>query len=151
MYSLRSNFMGAKMALFVGSKLLCLHRDDRPGLVWPDAWDFPGGGREEGETPVACILRETQEEFGLTVPASHIRWGRSYTNSIGRTVWFFVGWMPAQAEKDVRFGDEGQGWALLSVDDFAAHPKSVPQLSARLKEYQMGVVGECFTERPPAN
>lgn len=150
MNSTRTQFMGAKLALFVGSDLLCLHRDDRADIVWPGAWDFPGGGREGDETPVECAQRETEEEFGLIVPQSHIRWGRCYTNSIGRAVWFFVGWMPARAEQDVRFGDEGQGWALMSPAAYLSHPKAVPQLQARLRDYQNGIVSMGFKERPPA-
>ena len=57
--------MGAKLALFVGARLLVLHRDDRPGLLWPGFWDLPGGGREGAESPLDCALRETREEFGL--------------------------------------------------------------------------------------
>jgi 8-oxo-dGTP diphosphatase len=136
------DFMGAKIALFVGPALLVLHRDDRPGLLWPGHWDFPGGGREGAESPAGCALRETQEEFGLDVAPSAIRWGRAYTNSIGRTVWFFVAALPAAAKARVRFGDEGQGWALMRPEVYAAHPRAVPQLRARLSDYRRGVLPE---------
>jgi 8-oxo-dGTP pyrophosphatase MutT (NUDIX family) len=33
---------------------------------------FPGGAREEGEDPVACALRETEEEIGVGAPAVEI-------------------------------------------------------------------------------
>ena len=32
-----------------------------------DWWLVPGGGMEEGETPEACCVRETEEETGLIV------------------------------------------------------------------------------------
>lgn len=136
---LHRDFMGAKMALFVGGALLVLQRDDRPGLLWPGYWDLPGGGREGRETPVETILRETHEEFGLRVPVAQIRWARAATNSIGRTVWFFVGHLPSSAEEQVRFGEEGQGWALMSPEVYRAHPKAVPQFQQRLGDYLRGV------------
>lgn len=143
--NMQDDFMGAKIALFVGDRLLCLHRDDDPKITWPGAWDLPGGGREPGETPLDCVRRETEEEFSLQVPAAQIRWGRRYINSIGRTVWYFAGWMPPASERDIRLGDEGQGWALMTPADFLAHPKAVPQLQARLIDFQNGVAREAFS------
>jgi len=143
--NMRDDFMGAKIALFIGDRVLCLHRDDDPNITWPGAWDLPGGGREADETPLDCIWRETHEEFNLHVPEAQIRWGRRYVNSIGRTVWYFAGWMPAAFEQDIRLGDEGQGWALMTPTEYCAHPKAVPQLQARLRDYQNGVAGEAFS------
>lgn len=142
------DFMGAKLALFLGQRLLVLQRDDRPGLLWPGFWDLPGGGREAEETPLACVLRETREEFGLVVPPAQIRWGRAYTNSVGRTVWFFAGSMPAEAKGSVRLGTEGQGWDTFTPHEFMAHPNAVPQFKRRLKDYLVGVVSHPIRKTP---
>ena len=45
------SFIGAKLALFIGADLLTILRDDRPDIPFPGHWDFPGGGREGGESP----------------------------------------------------------------------------------------------------
>lgn len=139
------NFMGAKLALFIGSRLLLLHRDETPGLLWPGHMDLPGGGREGDETALQCAQRETCEEFSLSVPVSHIRWGRAYTNSVGRAVWFFVGTLPETAEQRIVLGDEGQGWRLFSTDKFLSHERVVPQFKPRLRDYLNGVPSEHFT------
>ena len=145
------SFIGAKLALLVGNRILCLHRDDKPGLLWPGYWDLPGGGREGTESPLQTALRETQEEFTLTVPVSHIRWGRAYTASVGIASWFFVGWMPASIKPKIVLGDEGQGWDLMTVAQFLDHEKAVPQFKTRLQDYLAGCKSEPFSERPPAN
>ncbi|HEV2796216.1 MAG TPA: NUDIX hydrolase [Nocardioides sp.] len=40
---------------------------DEHAPVWADMWCFPGGGLEEGETPVAGAVRELAEETGVAL------------------------------------------------------------------------------------
>lgn len=71
-----SGFVGAKAALFYGDCVLTLQRDDIAGLAWAGHWDLPVGGREEGETPEACVLREIAEEVSLSLPAGRLVYRR---------------------------------------------------------------------------
>lgn len=133
------DFMGAKLALFVGPSLVTIQRDDAPGLLWPGYWDMPGGGREGRETPLDCALRETFEELNLIVPPSHVTWARAYTNSIGRAVWFMAAWMPEHAADTIKLGDEGQRFARMTVQDYMQHDKAIGQFKSRLGDYMAGV------------
>lgn len=128
----QNDFAGAKLALYLGGELAVILRDDVPGLEYPGYWDLPGGGRENDETPVACALRECREELGLCVPLKRIVWARPFSESEG-TKWFFVAEMPAAAVDDIRFGDEGQRWALMGDREYLGHPKAIPAFQERLK------------------
>lgn len=82
-------FAGAKLAILLTGKVLVIQRDARDDIPYPGSWDFPGGGREGDETPLACALRETREELGLQIAPERLAWGRCYGAGGART-WFFV-------------------------------------------------------------
>lgn len=129
------DFLGAKCALFVGAALVVLRRDDRPGLLWPGALDLPGGGRDPGEmVPEGTVLREISEEVGLILPRSVLSYARRYTKPEGR-VWFFAAHLEAGRERDIVFGDEGQGWSLMTPEQFLAAEDAVPVLQERVGHY----------------
>ena len=127
-------FDGAKLALYLGEKLAVILRDDTPGLPFADHWDLPGGGREGAETPLACALRECREELGIVVPEDAVIWQGSFDEA-GRIKWFFVARLPAEAEHQIVFGDEGQRWRLMTQDEFLTHPRAVPAFQDRLRVY----------------
>ncbi|MEL6617766.1 MAG: NUDIX hydrolase [Pseudomonadota bacterium] len=131
--------IGAKLALFVGDRLATLQRDDKPGLLWRNHWDLPGGGLEPGETPLQCALRETHEELSLRIAPDLVRWGRDYGSSSGDISWFFAAHVPASVAQQIVLGDEGQGWRLMGVRDFLDHDLVVPQFKPRLRDYLAGV------------
>jgi len=136
------DFLGAKCAVFIGPKLVVLRRDDRPGLVWRNALEFPGGGRDAHEmAPEVTVLREIREEIGLTLDASVLCYAKRYTKPEGH-VWFFVAHLPVGAERDIVFGNEGQGWQLMSPEAFLSAPDAVPVLQARLRNYVSEVLGQ---------
>lgn len=140
--------IGAKLALFVGDRLATLLRDDKPGLLWANHWDLPGGGHEDGETPLQCVLRETQEELTLTLDPAVVQWGRDYGASSGDISWFFAAHVPADMASRIQLGDEGQAWDLMDVQTFLDHDRVVPQFKPRLRDYLAGVQSAVI-ERPP--
>ncbi len=128
------DFVGAKAALFCGSLVLTCQRDDLPGLRWAGLWDLPGGGREADEGPEDCFLRELHEEFGLRLSANRLIWRRVLPSILdaARPSVFFAGHVTPAEVQQVRFGDEGQGWALMPVNDFRTHTAAVPEMQRRM-------------------
>lgn len=132
-----SEFAGAKVALFLGDQLLVIRRDNRPDIPWPDHLDLPGGGRDPGETPEQCVVRETREEVGLTILADQLMLVRAYERPLGLMV-FFAAHLPAAAVEQVVLGDEGQGWMLMAPEVFAAHDEAVPHFREQVLTYLAG-------------
>lgn len=50
---------------FKNDKILIAHRNSSGQMC--NRWEFPGGKVEEGETDSQAIIREMNEEFGITV------------------------------------------------------------------------------------
>lgn len=127
-------FDGAKVVLMRGRHLLAYRRDPFPHLPFPGHWDLPGGGREGGESPEACILREAEEEFGLRLAPARLVWHRVYPGRLGLPAHFFAGPIAAEEIAAIRFGDEGQEWRMMPVADFLAHPLAVPHFRLRIAD-----------------
>jgi 8-oxo-dGTP diphosphatase len=103
-------------------------------------WDLPGGGREEGESPELCVLREAREELSLQLTVEDLSWKRRYgPERQGMPVtWFFVAEMPDLNDGALRLGEEGQAWRLIDVERFLRMDNAVPHLKTRLAEYLAG-------------
>ncbi|GGL81341.1 NUDIX hydrolase [Wenxinia marina] len=136
----RAAFDGAKVALFVGERLVIMRRDDRPDIDYPGLLDFPGGGREGDETPLETVVRETREEVGLRLTEADMVWRRDFVSvsAPGWTVWFYVARLSASAEADIVLGDEGQGWELMTPHSFLSRSDAVPSLQHRLAVWLNG-------------
>lgn len=130
-------FTGAKIALLLDQHILAYRRDDKPGIPHPGQWDLPGGGREGNETPFQCVQREVHEEFGIHIAAAAVRWTRRYPplRTGGLPAYFMGGRLSPDAHAAIRFGDEGQEWTLMPVDEFLSRSDAVAHLQQRLADF----------------
>ncbi|SDH86560.1 NUDIX domain-containing protein [Alloyangia pacifica] len=124
------NFRGAKIILFLGDDLLILRRDHTEGIPWPGYLDFPGGAREPGETGMECALRETIEEVGLDLGPEALSWELFYDG-----LWYFAAHLPASRVDDVVWGGEGEGWMMMSPEEFIAREDAIPHFRSVLRDY----------------
>jgi 8-oxo-dGTP diphosphatase len=137
------DFNGAKVALFIGDKLITTLRDDKPDIPFPNMWDFPGGGREGDETPFETMARETLEEVSLIVPEAAVIWRKRYmwASTAKEPSWFFVARLPQAMEAQIVLGDEGQAWKLVTPEAFLAMPDTIPNMTSRFQDW-MSATGD---------
>ena len=132
-----SDFTGCKIALFCGDKLLTILRDDKENIPWPNMWELPGGGREGDESPFECAAREVFEELGIRLTKDCLLWRKVYPSVLfeGKESVFLVGKLAQEQFDKIVFGDEGQSYKLMSIDEFLDSDKVVPQLQDRVRDY----------------
>lgn len=132
-----SDFTGSKIALICGDKVLTILRDDKDDIPCPNMWELPGGGREGDESPFECVAREVYEELGIHLNEDCLLWGKIYPSVIfeGKQSVFMVGQLRQEQFDNITFGDEGQGYQLMNVEEFLSSSQVVPQLQERLKDY----------------
>ena len=132
-----TDFTGSKIALFCGDKLLTILRDDKPTIPWLNMWELPGGGREGDENPFECAAREVHEELGIHLIEDCLLWSKVYPSMLfeGRQSVFMVGQLSQEQFDNITFGDEGQTYKLMSIEEFLNSKQAVPQLQGRLRDY----------------
>jgi 8-oxo-dGTP diphosphatase len=131
------SFSGAKIALIHEDRLIAYKRDDKPGIPFPGLWDLPGGGREGDESPIECALRELEEEFSIRIEPKRIYWSREYPGlkPEGSVTYLFVATVTKAEIDAIRFGQEGERWAMMRIDAFIERPDAVVHLQKRLRDY----------------
>ena len=131
------DFTGVKAALLVEQSILVILRDNKPAIPWPNMWELTGGGREGLETPLECLRREVCEELGLILEEKSIIWSRIYPSMLDkdRSAVFVVAQISQKQYQEIDFGDEGQEFKLMPIEDFIKAEGIIPQLQERFKDY----------------
>ncbi len=119
---------GAKAFIIYDKKLLWILRDNNPNISFPNTWNLPGGGIEEGESGIEAIRRELQEEINV-VPENLLHLGEQ-TYEDGSVVLRYLARLTSNEYKNMKLGDEGQKLDFFSVDEI-----DKLNLAGYLKEY----------------
>ena len=132
-----TDFQGCKIALICGDKVLTILRDDKDDIPCPNMWELPGGGREGDESPFECAAREVYEELGIHLNEDCLLWSKVYPSMLfaDKQSVFLVGQLTQNQFDNITFGDEGQGYKLMNVEEFLGSDKVVPQLQDRVRDY----------------
>lgn len=131
------DFTGCKIALICDGRILTILRDDKPTIPWPNLWELPGGGREGDESPFECVAREVYEELTIQLSKDDIVWSWIYPSMLdeNKKSVFLVGKLTQEQFDSIVFGDEGQGYKLVSLEEFLTSDQVVPQLQERVRDY----------------
>lgn len=94
-------------------------------------WEFPGGKIESGETPEQALVRELQEEVGIT-PIGATLFDKLEYQFPDRhiTLWFWL----VESWEGEPWGKEGQpgGWITLHASDAEKFPPANAPVISRL-------------------
>ena len=131
------DFTGCKIALICDGRILTILRDDKPTIPWPNLWELPGGGREGDESPFECVAREVYEELSIQLLKDDIVWSWIYPSMLdeNKNSVFLVGQLTKEQFDSIVFGDEGQSFKLMSIEEFLTLDQVVPQLQERVRDY----------------
>ena len=131
------DFTGCKIALICDGQMLTILRDDKATIPWPNLWELPGGGREGDESPFECVAREVYEELKIQLSKEDIVWSRIYPSMLdeNKNSVFLVGKLTQEQFDSIVFGDEGQGFKLMTIEEFLTLDQVVPQLQERVRDY----------------
>lgn len=103
---------------------LLLHlRDDLPNIAWPAHWSLLGGGCDPGEPPATAIVRELDEEAGLTTDLLTELFEITDHRGSGQIITFFAAtWDGDETSLPLSEGVKLQFFALKHLDILTIPP-----------------------------
>ena len=131
------SFQGVKVALINNGKVLTVLRDNIPNIPYPNMWDLAGGGRENEESPYETMRREVLEELNIDIPESNVVWVKHYESVTkpGKKSVFMVANISDHQIESIKFGEEGQGYKMISFQEFLDNKDVIEQLKHRFLDY----------------
>ena len=83
------------------------------------------------------MAREVHEELGIHLDEDCLLKSKVYPSILYecRQSVFMVGQLSQDQFDSITFGDEGQAYKLMSIEEFLDSKQAVPQLQGRLREY----------------
>ncbi len=106
-------------------------------VLAPGMYCFPGGGIEPGESEQQAVVREMQEELGITVQPRKLLW-RSVTRWRVALAW----WLAEldEAQEPVPNPEEVESYRWLTPGEMARLPNLLPNNHDFLRALAEGVV-----------
>ena len=131
------SFQGVKVALINNGKVLTVLRDNIPNIPYPNMWDLAGGGRENEESPYETMRREVLEELNIDIPESSVVWVKHYESVTkpGKKSVFMVAIISDHQIESIKFGEEGQGYKMVTFQEFLDNKDVIEQLKHRFLDY----------------
>ena len=83
------------------------------------------------------MAREVHEELGIHLDEDCLLKSKVYPSILYecRQLVFMVGQLSQDQFDSITFGDEGQAYQLMSIEEFLNSKQAVPQLQGRLRDY----------------
>jgi len=100
----------AAIAVLVYDNKVLIVKRSEGSYTHAGKWGFPGGGIDEGETPLEAVIRECEEEIGIE-PID-----LSFLTKNKRLIWF-KGKLPTSPTKCVKLNFEHSDWAMIGIED----------------------------------
>ncbi len=97
--------------------VLMQHRDNKPGIFYPDHWCYPAGSVDEGEDYKEAAKRELKEETGYEPKELFELTDEIYTRSDGQQVNRHIFWTPYDNIQEIKCL-EGQEMQFIKAEEF---------------------------------
>ena len=109
---------GVKAIVCRKGKILLILRDNDPTIAYPNKWNLPGGGIEDGEAPETAMRRELDEEINLK--DLQLTYVGTTSYSEGSLVYRFFCEVTDEQFASIKLVSEGQRLGWFTPDEVMA-------------------------------